>query len=230
MEHRLSTTSTEHDFEDVSSFSSIDSYQPEPFTGVKEPTAYKGTDRKDTLSGDETELKQEHTNATATSSHTKDGITSRTSMSTLRRPDSNAIERVITSNAKEGNTETLGSLAAKGLDLNKKATLDINAPLTSNPADVAFPEEYNLETETGLVKAKTIETLRRETSRVSSTRRGDDVVSHKSQATGKSQRSAQSLQAEKLNLAVEKNKKELEKIEKHKHQKGLKGFMNRLFD
>ncbi|CCD25874.2 uncharacterized protein NDAI_0G00980 [Naumovozyma dairenensis CBS 421] len=227
----ISADNTDNEFDDISSFSSIDSYQPEPFTGLKGnelPNAQPSTTA--------TTTEQDHDD-TVISSHshdTKHGEEpSRTSTATLKKLDSNVndIEKTMTTNIMNDKTETLDSLVKQGLNTRKKSVADINTPLNAGTAE--FPEEYRIETETGLVKAKTIESLRRQESIASAnSRRSQDQGSFKSARTNNTRKSraSSSLDPNKLNMAVEKNKKELEKYSKHKQQKGIKGFFNRLFD
>lgn len=216
-----SSTHSDGDFEDISSFSSIDSYKPEPFTGKLKDN--KSDNEHELVSDGPALLKNDTLMKVETNGQDKTGdIQSRASSSTLRRNDSNAIEKVVTHNALNNNSETIESLQAKGLDINTKAIPDINAPMTHSHSE--FPEEYQMETDTGLVKIKTIETLKRQDTRVSATR----VSTKESNANSKPQEKG--LNATKLNQAVEKNRKELEKYQRHKKEKGVKGFFHRLFD
>lgn len=198
---------TDYDLEDISSFSSQDSYKPEPFMGPEEPRI------GDTMS-------RKSTNVSATT-HTDD-VHSRHSAGTIKKMNSNAIEKVVTNNALTGNSETIESLKAKGLDLERKAVPDFNAPLTTM-ASQQFPEEYRLETDTGLVKMKTLDTLKRKSTQYSET---DNLSQSKSQNSTPEMNDT----VKKINLAVERNKKQLEKYQKHRSEKGIKGFIHRLFD
>ncbi|EJS43632.1 YGR126W [Saccharomyces arboricola H-6] len=224
------TVTTDNEYEDISSFSSIDSYKPEPFTGFKDSQAPEQPLLKnDTIIG----KGQSETDDNADDQHRHSDVHSHHSSSTLKRPTSNSIEKMVTHNAMEGTSETVDSLKKEGLNLSKKATPDITAPVTNSAHNTAFPEEYRLETETGLVKLKTLETLKREDSRVSSTKKEHnhdhtDTLSTRSKATTYSQGS--SLESDKLNTAVEKNKKKIEKYQKHKSEKGIKGLFHRMFD
>lgn len=243
-QYSRSSSITDSDFEDVSSFSSIDSYQPEPFTGKLEDSSERDPDttlmKNDTIIRQETRGSATTTTTAGTGSTTRE-LNSKTSATTLQKHTSADIERVVTHNALNDHVETVESLAAMGLDGSRKSIPDINAPITMTKTS-EFPEEYNIETDTGLVKMKTIETLRRQTSRVSSTNKS---VKSKSESTksGKSSKSTSSfksamtesnnqgqLTADKLNKAVEKNRKELEKYKKSKDQKGFKGFFTKMFD
>ncbi|CAI2008044.1 hypothetical protein SEUBUCD646_0G03820 [Saccharomyces eubayanus] len=224
------SVTTDNEYEDISSFSSIDSYKPEPFTGFKDSEAPEQPLLKnDTIVG----KGQLENDDSVGDQHRHSDVHSHHSSSTLKRPTSNSIEKMVTHNALEGNSETVDSLKKEGLNLDKKGTPDITAPVTNSAHDAAFPEEYRLETETGLVKLKTLETLRREDSRVSGAKKEQghdhtDAHSTRSKATAYSQGS--SLESDKLNIAVEKNKKRIEKYQKHKGEKGIKGFFHRIFD
>lgn len=203
-----------HQFDEVSSFSSIDSYQPQPFTGQEE-------------------LPQEKNPDSSSRRSSKSGTT-------LNHQDSNTIEKEVTHNAMNGTSETAKSLQQAGLDTEKKAIPDINGPITGNADTSQFPEEYRIETQTGLVKLKTLNDLSRSDTRVSIG--SDGKISRKSSGPGTidskiepkpdtakaEQEAAQN--AENLEHAIEKNKHRIEKFEKHRHEKGLKGFVHRLFD
>lgn len=230
---------TDSDFEDVSSFSSIDSYKPEPFTGNyidnPERDAVDTTLMKnDTIIRHDTRTTMGSTNTNATQTAAQEPK-KKTSTHTLQTQTSRDVERTVTHNAMNDNVETVESLAAQGLAGNQTAPPDINAPLTMSKTS-EFPEEYNIETDTGLVKMKTIETLKRQTSRVStqksmkskaeSTTSGRSFSSFKSSLTDPPQNQ---LTADKLNKAVEKNRKQLDKYKKGKESKGIKGFFSNLF-
>lgn len=233
---------TDSDFEDVSSFSSIDSYKPEPFTGNLDNSPAKGQDIDTTLMKNDTIVRHDTrtttgsntTNSTHTATTTHE-LNSRASANTLRKQTSQSVERTVTHNALNDNVETIESLAAKGINGTKEVIPDINTPLTMTKTS-EFPEEYNIETDTGLVKMKTIETLRRQTSRVSTQKstksKTESTKSEKSASSFKSSMTDSNqgqLTADKLNKAVEKNRKELEKYKKHKDQKGIKGFFSKMF-
>lgn len=196
-------------FDEVSSFSSEDSYQPEVFTG---PTDLS-SDKNSSLSRSGT---------------------------ALNHRDSNTIEKIVTHNAIQGNAETADSLAKEGLNLKSKAIPDVNGPITAKTQESQFPEEYRIETETGLVKLKTLTGLSRNDTRVSvgSSGRSSKKSSGKKSSDGevdqvisadKSQEKAYA-SAYNLEQAIEKNKHNIEKYQKHKHEKGIKGFVHRLFD
>lgn len=203
------THKTSSDFEDVSSFSSVDSYQPEVFTGQNDQLAVPTPSRSE-------------------------------SGTTLGHRNSNTIEKVVTHNAIQGNAETADSLKQEGLNLKSKAVPDVNGPMSSGAQGAQFPEEYRIETETGLVKLKTLTDLSRNDTRVSVGSNGK--ISKKSSGkkladeekdqevdTGKSQEKAYR-NAYNLEDAIEKNQHSIDKYQKHKHEKGLKGFVHRLFD
>ncbi|QLL33017.1 hypothetical protein HG536_0D05390 [Torulaspora globosa] len=200
---------TSNSFDDISSISSVDSYQPEAFTG------------QDVQSFEHKSLASE-------------GAT------TLGRRASNAIEKVVTHNALQGRAETADSLKKEGLNLKSKAIPDINDPISAGAAATQFPEEYRIETQTGLVKLKTLTELSRNDTRASvgssgklskksSGRKTSDYEENQVGGDGKSQGQAY-LNAHNLQQAIEKNKQAIQKYQKHKHEKGLKGFLHRLFD
>lgn len=249
MPYSTNSNVTDIDFDDVSSFSSIDSYRPEPFTGDLDNNSKIDT----TLMESDTIVKHDTrttVNSTATNNTTTSSATTSTPLSqrrsqelnsmnssnTLRKHYSRSVERRMTNNALKDNVESIESLAAKGLNGSQRIIPDINSPLTMTRT-AEFPEEYNIETETGLVKMKTIETLRRQTSRVSTQKSvKSKAESIKSNKTSKSFASSLvddpnegKLTAAKLNKAVERNRKELEKMKKRKEQKGIKGFFSKLF-
>lgn len=211
MSYNGTTSDTDYELEDISSFSSVDSYKPEPFTGL-EHTKNENLSRKATNASQGTYM---------------DDATSKHSGATLKKLDSLAIEKVVTQNAVAGNSETIESLKAKGLDMQRKAIPDYNAPLTTTGTN-QFPEEYRLETDTGLVKMKTLETLKRKSTQLS--RNSDLSSKDKSISKSQSNKSEVSDIAQKINMAVERNKKEIAKYQKHKSEKGIKGFFHRMFD
>lgn len=263
MAYSTNSSITDIDFDDVSSFSSIDSYKPEPFTGdldgngnmdttlMKNDTIIRhdtgttvgsATTNTTTTTASATTTTNATTTATTTAAATplnqnkSQKLSSKSSSNTLGKQNSHSIERTVTENALRDNVETVESLAARGLDGSQRVVPDVNNPLTMTRT-AEFPEEYNIETDTGLVKMKTIETLRRQTSRVSTQKslksRTESIKSNKS---GKSFVSSLvddpdegQLTAEKLNKAVERNRKELEKMKKRKEQKGIKGFFSKIF-
>ncbi|QLQ79875.1 hypothetical protein HG537_0C05230 [Torulaspora globosa] len=189
---------TINSFSDISSISSVDSYQPEAFTGQQVSLSEQNSQ------GDRT----------------------------LSRRTSNAIEKVVTHNALQGKAETADSLKQEGLNLKSKAIPDINDPISAGATATQFPEEYRIETQTGLVKLKTLTELSRNDTRVSTTSSGKKS-SHKEQDQrsndSKSQEQAY-LKAHNLQQAIEKNKHAIEKYQRHKNEKGLKGFLHRIFD
>ena len=248
MPYSTNSSVTDIDFDDVSSFSSIDSYRPEPFTGDLDNKGKMDT----TLANSDTIVRHD-TKATISSTTTSNTVTTtatarplkqstsqetkpNNSSNTLRKHTSRSVERMVTNNALMDNAETIESLTEKGLDGSQRLVPDINKPLNMTRT-AEFPEEYNIETDTGLVKMKTIETLRRQTSRVSTQKsvksRNESIKSNK---TSKSFASSLvddpnegKLTAEKINKAVERNRRELEKRKKRKEQNGIKGFFSKLF-
>lgn len=258
MTYSTNSSITDIDFDDVSSFSSIDSYKPEPFTGnldcngnmdttlMKNDTIIRHDTRTTVISAITNNTTTAAT-VSATATATTDAATlsnqrksqklnSKNSSNTLGKQSSHSIERTATNNALEDNVETVESLAARGLDGSQRVIPDINNPLTITKT-AKFPEEYTIETDTGLVKMKTIETLRRQTSRVSTQKslksRTESIKSNKSSKSFASSLvdnpDEGHLTAAKLNKAVERNRKELEKVRKHKEQKGIKGFFSKIF-
>ncbi|SMN18096.1 similar to Saccharomyces cerevisiae YGR126W Putative protein of unknown function [Maudiozyma saulgeensis] len=207
---------TDTEFDDISSFSSVDSYKPEPFTGVD--SDIKKDDTNNDLVRNDTVLTSRHTdeshNMDRTGSRDHSDVHSKASNTTLKKLDSNAVERVVTHNALNDHSETVDSLRAKGEEFDKAGLPDINSPITHASEEARFPEEYAIETDTGLVKMKTIETLKREDTRVSK---------------GSKKEEGQS-EAAKMEAAVERNRKDIEKYQKHKKEKGVKGFFHRMFD
>lgn len=254
MSYSTNSSITDIDFDDVSSFSSIDSYKPEPFTGDLRSNGNMDTTlmKNDTIIRHDTRTTigsatTNNTTTTATTIATATAATplnqeksqklnSKNSSNTLGKQSSHFVERAVTNNALGDNVETVESLAAKGLDGSQKIVPDINNPLTMTKT-AEFPKEYTIETDTGLVKLKTIETLRRQTSRVSTQRslksRTESMRSNKSSKSFASSLVDNPddghLTAAKLNKAVERNRKELEKMKKRKEQKGIKGFFSKIF-
>ncbi|KAG0663944.1 hypothetical protein C6P45_000729 [Maudiozyma exigua] len=220
MEKTNSQTDTE--FDDISSFSSVDSYKPEPFTGTEDGVK-NNAEMSKLIKNDTVITGNEHTHGTdqnfstieKTKSRDHSDVHSKVSNTTLKKLDSNAVERVVTHNALNDNSETVESLKAKNHELETAALPDINSPLSNASGGNQFPEEYGIETNTGLVKMKTIETLKREKTKESSS--SDNTA-------------AQNATNAKIETAVERNRKDIEKYQKHKHEKGVKGFFHRIFD
>ena len=235
MDNTNSQTDTE--FDDISSFSSVDSYKPEPFTGtedgVKHDTDMSNLMKDDTVvSGNQDMYKKDPDSSTIEKTRSRDhsDVHSKVSNTTLKKLDSNAVERVVTHNALNDNSETVESLRAKDNQLREAALPDINSPLSHTSGGNQFPEEYGIETNTGLVKMKTIETLKKEKSRTSSSRHAryddeSDLTQHSSDAAAQ-----QAATNAKLETAIERNRKDIENYQKHKHEKGVKGFFHRIFD
>lgn len=232
-----SSTTLESDFDDISSFSSIDSFQPEPFRGDLDNGEKPVEIRNDPVEIYADDVDMGHTMISKSDTLTSTDLKKKNSSHTLRNTDLSAVEKVVTHNALQDNVETVESLSQKGIGSINSNSIDINRPLTLNNAE--FPEEYNIETDTGLVKMKTIETLKRQSSRVSSvrskpesTKSAKSAKSTKSFASSITDTSPNTLTAQKLNQAVEKNRKELEKYQKQKEkpQKGIKGLFSKIFD
>ncbi|CCF57185.1 hypothetical protein KAFR_0C01920 [Kazachstania africana CBS 2517] len=222
--------SIEQDVEDISSFSSIESYKPEPFVG--QGIARENTDElefqsnlKDAQSHTSEKfqeeqvdpLKQVQTNDSFWSFRSVSN-TSRTSSKNLKKQRSRDIERIVTQNAMLGKAETVDSLRATGLDLTKRAVPDINSPISHESKLI---DESKFETDTGLIKTKTLETLNRSNTRNSSSKR---------KILGNDNSNTSGLDPERMNMVVERNRKKLEKYQQHKKEKGLKGFFYKIFD
>lgn len=233
-----SSITLESDFDDISSFSSIDSFQPEPFRGE-----LNAGEKRTELSNDPVEIYADdidmgNTTISKSDTLTSTDLNSKPSSHTLRNTGLSAVEKVVTQNVLQDNVETVESLSQKTVrSPESRGIVDLNRPVTMSNAE--FSEEYNIETDTGLVKMKTIETLKRQSSRVSSLKsRPESTRTVKSNKSSKSftksitDTSGGSLTAEKLNNAVEKNRKELEKYQrqKSKPQKGIKGLFSKIFD
>ncbi|CCK68532.1 uncharacterized protein KNAG_0B00850 [Huiozyma naganishii CBS 8797] len=216
---------TDPEFDEVSSFSSVDSYKPEPFVGF-------GTEEEQhdsRLFKNDTILNSE--DLAENTANTPSDLNSKASSTTLGKRDSNAIERVVTKNAMNNQSESADALRSKGLDTTKRRNIpDINAPLTLTQSH--FPEEYQVETETGLVKMKTIESLKSRHSggtHNSKKSKGASTRSKNSLTSSMEEHGEAGLNAEKLNSAVERNRKELERYEKNRGKKGIKGFLSKMF-
>ena len=208
-------------------------------------------------------LRTKTTESQASTPYSIDTHHSLNSYRTLKELSHNEIEKYVTANALEGNTETVESLkeaegaVEEGGERDSQNNVssyvhrlpDINRPITHSSAYAILPDEYQMETHTGLVKLKTIETLRRETTRQSaadaSSRSSNKLKASRSRSKSKSKSKSNTdtvtntkateedplvEQAKKMQLAIERNKKSLEKYQRHKKQKGIKGFFNRLFD
>ncbi|ODV63027.1 uncharacterized protein ASCRUDRAFT_79611 [Ascoidea rubescens DSM 1968] len=81
-----------------------------------------------------------------------------------------------------GKTETCDSLRRNGLNLNRKPVSDVVAPTSQSPNKSLFPEEYTIETETGLVKASTLYRLNRSKTFPSNTRKTKSNSTHKTKS------------------------------------------------
>ncbi|CAR24387.1 uncharacterized protein KLTH0F14696g [Lachancea thermotolerans CBS 6340] len=204
---------------ELSSLSSSDSFEPRAFEGP--PSEIKS-------------LEPEGSVQASPSIDSKDFHRVK-SNGTLRKQDSNAIEQIMTHNATEGRSETVESLKKNGLNLQKKAIPDINNP-AANYKNCAFPEEYQMETDTGLVKAQTLHGLNRLESRTSGRSGASQKKSIRTanSTTNSDLASANNtingLDGEKLRRAVEKNQKKIDKYQKHKSSGGLRRFLGKIFD
>lgn len=99
------------------------------------------------------------------------------------------------------------SLAKLQLEVSKTHTgPNINGPISSTDEPAAFPQEYEVETDAGLVRQKTIQELHK-------IQTGEDIQANEEQVN-------------KLSKQVERNKKDIENYEKHKHEKN---FFKKLF-
>ena len=143
MPYSTNSSVTDIDFDDVSSFSSIDSYKPEPFTGDLDNNSKIDTTlmESDTIVKHDTRttVNSTATNNTTTSSATtstplsqrrSQELNSMNSLNTLRKHYSRSVERRMTNNALKDNVESIESLAAKGLNGSQRIIPDINSPLT----------------------------------------------------------------------------------------------------
>lgn len=235
------SSSTDTEFDDVSSFSSVDSYKPEPFTGTEDgvhPQQQEGNGliRNDTVLDGERSVDNStsrdinrstsSTRSTA-STHGPDNsdVHSRVSNTTLKKLDSNAVERMISHNAVQNNSESVEALKKEGLGRKGSYLPDINTPLTHTSTHAAFPEEYQIETTTGLVKLKTIETMKNTADAAEEPK--DKNAKDNSDATSEDEGPSRE---ERIRSAIERNKKDIEKYQKHKDATGLMGMIHRIFD
>lgn len=228
------TSSTDTEFDDISSFSSVDSYKPEPFTGTEDGVPVQQDEGPNLLRNDTILDEQQKRNLNNSGSRDINRSTSRgsgaadnsdvhskVSNTTLKKLDSNAVERMITHNAVQNNSETVESLKKQGLGQKGAFLPDINSPLTHTSTHNAFPEEYQIETTTGLVKLKTIETMKNaEESGADSTKAKDDAKSENEGPTAE----------EKIQKAIARNQKDIEKYQRHKNSSGLMGMIHKIFD
>lgn len=205
----------DHDSEggdmDLSSLSSSESFDPQPFQGLdSKPKTSSGPKivRNDTIAS-------------------KDLLSAKSS-GTLREDDPNIIEKVVSRNAINDKTETAKSLEEKGLNLKRKAIPDYNNPAMNDPG-AQFPEEYQMETDTGLVKVKTLRELNRLDSRHSIGSDATRKKSVKSETEPPQEHHDSGYDSEKLKKAIEKNKKEIENYHKHKTYVGFMSFLDKLF-
>lgn len=117
------------------------------------------------------------------------------------------VEEYIKDNVRNDDTESIQSLQEDKLDLNKKAIPGFN---TYVPEGSSFPEEYDIETRTGLVKVSTLQKLNR-------------VETVPSTHSTKKQ---QELDPERLKKRIERNQKE---IDKQKNPNKFQKFIKSLF-
>ncbi|SCU94889.1 LAME_0F09802g1_1 [Lachancea meyersii CBS 8951] len=210
---------------ELSPLSSSDSFEPKAFEGkpveMKRPAVGK-----------------EHSTTSRDLASVKSNVTLKGEGLPAQRETSSssslsAVDKAVTRNLNEGRSESVAALEKEGLDLHKKAIPDINNPVAIS-ADAEFPEEYNLETDTGLVKATTLHQLNRLESRTSvrssqSQKRSLIASMELPDATSVKSTADSGLDAEKLRKAVEKNKRQIEKYQERKKSGGLKGFLVKFF-
>lgn len=216
-------------YEDVSSFSSVDSYQPEPFMGPQ------------VMEEDKSAVGESFS-----SSRVGSGSGSISSYKTALRGDEYPSKPKIAVGVEKPRYG--------GLRTGSSSLPDINRPLSYTPDGQLLPDEYNMETDTGLVNVKSLENLRKKHSRASSTlgsphmvqdsrsirsRQGSPNIQSKyhdslsatlSLASSLESSKSEVLNPEKLNRAIERNKRQIEKYQRRKREKGLKGFVHRIFD
>ncbi|KAH3900923.1 uncharacterized protein SCDLUD_002383 [Saccharomycodes ludwigii] len=150
--------------------------------------------------------------------------------------DSNKLDKIISHNAIKGNVETKESLAKSGLNLNKAELDPLQETLSHGSNNEIFPEEYQLETKTGLVKMKTIEGLNRVTTSTtpqSSINTDIDGLMYDNDLGDEDQISIKQeshipkgINEEQIEKVVERNKKEIEKYQEQKHHHGFRKFLD----
>ncbi|CEP60317.1 uncharacterized protein LALA0_S01e07932g [Lachancea lanzarotensis] len=213
---------------ELSSLSSSDSFEPRAFEG--NPVDAKRPQVSKLPSAASRDFASEKSSLTLGGGpETQEEASSNSSL-----PD---VDKVVTHNVKEGLSENVESLEEQGLNLRKKANPDINSPVALS-SSTEFPEEYNLETETGLVKAVTLQQLNRLDSRTSVRSGQSQKKSLKSSiaslelpdATSVKSRTDNGLDSEKLRRAVEKNQKQIEKYQERKKKGGVKSFIAKIFN
>lgn len=118
------------------------------------------------------------------------------------------VDEYIKDNIKNGETDSIESLKEENLDISKKSIPSYNIPASER---AEFPEEYEIETRTGLVKAETLHKLNRLDTRIS-------THSSKPESVGSEE--------QKLRKCIEKNQKE---IDNYKHRSGFRKFIGKLF-
>ncbi|SCU80021.1 LADA_0B04610g1_1 [Lachancea dasiensis] len=210
---------------ELSSLSSSDSFEPQAFEGgpveLKSPSPIRRLETQESFE---------------TTRRVLDSVSSNPTIKE-QAPAENEKPLVVGGRTnQELPSETLESLQKDGLDLQKKGAADVIGSMT-NGMNCEFPEEYNIETDTGLVKAVTLQQLNRLESRTSMRSGASQRRSVKSSiaslelpdSTSLKSSGTSSLDPEKLRRAVEKNQKQLEKYQKRKKSKGITGLLSKLF-
>ncbi|CDO94303.1 unnamed protein product [Kluyveromyces dobzhanskii CBS 2104] len=130
-------------------------------------------------------------------------------MSTRKDVDDYVKESIV-----NGETDNIDSLKATKLNLEKKSIPGFNQPAMEG---AEFPEEYEIETRTGLVKVSTLHKLNRLDTRVTT---GSGKKSAKENA------SSSGYDNDKLKQCIDRNQKEIENYHK---RSGFKKFIDKLF-
>ncbi|CCE62961.1 hypothetical protein TPHA_0D03250 [Tetrapisispora phaffii CBS 4417] len=210
-----STTDSEN-FDDVSSFNSDNSYTPQEFIG-------------DTL-GKESSTKMDD-RASHLSHAIKETRSGTSDNNTIKPVTSNDVHRIVSRNIMDNNVESEEALKTQLTNMeSRRADIILPASMEGNSN---FPEEYTMETTTGLVPVKTLEDIKKKKTIDSENSRkslvSSELKASKSNNTVKS-RNEGGLNPAKLNAAVEKNKEELEKYQHHKTEKNpIKKMLFKLF-
>ncbi|CAG99245.1 uncharacterized protein KLLA0_E04709g [Kluyveromyces lactis] len=124
------------------------------------------------------------------------------------------VEDYVKDNVQKGETDSIDSLKATNLDLSKKAIPGFNQPIAEG---AEFPEEYEIETRTGLVKVATLHQLNRLDTR---------VTTHSSKKSTKEKNTSCGYDNDKLQKCIERNQKEIDSYHK---KSGFKKFIGKLF-
>ncbi|QGN14694.1 protein YGR126W [Kluyveromyces marxianus] len=124
------------------------------------------------------------------------------------------VEEYVKENALIDDTESVTSLKASNIDLKKKAIPDFNQPAIDG---AEFPEEYEVETRTGLVKVSTLHKLNRQDTR---------VTQHSSKKGIEKEHEPHGYNAEKLQKRIEQNQKE---IDNYHNRSGFKKLLDKIF-